>query len=125
MFGAVRRYQRNQRLYGILNDHRNYSDPTPIENKRLIVSIDGRSMDTELRPNELCFLNPQDIGYAVVNDREKGVCLLIDRFEKDGEPEYLPFTDGSVTLRTESKNKVQIITFKIEDAEISSDGIIY
>ena len=57
MFGAVRRYQRNQRLYGILNDHRNYSDPTPIENKRLIVSIDGRSMDTELRPNELCFLN--------------------------------------------------------------------
>lgn len=65
--------------------------------------------------NELCYLNRQNIGYAIVNDKEKGLCLLMDRFEKDGKAELHSFEEGRVITEVIYKKKKQTVQFILEN----------
>ena len=114
MLGMIGYYRRNKILYELLDSRRGLTDESAMSGKRLIVDIDGRKMDTELRMNELCFLNAPVIGYAVTWDEKIGLCLLIDRYEKDEQTAVHPFEDGKVTIEARDKNKNRIITFVIE-----------
>ena len=116
MFGMIRFYRRNKMLYEVLDEFRDSTDEAAFLNKRLMIEINGRRLDTELRLYELCFLNSPNIGYAVIYDSKRGLSLLMDRYERDGRAECHPFEDGKVSIEACHKRRKQIITFSIEDA---------
>ena len=115
MLGLIRYWKRNKILYEILEDYKYYSDAQYDTDKNIIIQTDDSSINCVIRMNELCYLNRQNIGYAIVNDKEKGICLLIDRFEKDGKAELFPFQDGRVTIDARYKKKNQTVRFILKD----------
>lgn len=120
MIGLIRYYQRNKILYEILEQTKKYSDEEYALDKYLIIRIgEDKEIETELRMNDLSFLNPYNIGYAIVKDMEKGICLIADKYEKDGQAEIIPFIENKVTIETTYKKKNYSISFEIVCEKIS------
>ena len=115
MFEIIRQFQRNKTLSELLEDYSYYSDSQYDTDKKLVIVVDDRRIECSVRMNELCLLNQQNIGYAVVRDKDKGICLLMDKYEKDGKAELHSFEDGRVITEVIYKKKKQTVQFILEN----------
>ena len=115
MLNIFRSLQRNKELYELLEDYKFYSDSQYDTDKKMVIQVDDRRMEVVIRMYELCLLNQQNIGYAIVRDKDKGLCLLMDKYEKDGKAEVRPFEDGRVTTEAVYKKKKQTVQFILEN----------
>jgi len=123
MAGIITTYKINKRFYTLLSIaeyqyeeevRANINGVNDKDPENLYISFGDKELETPLRLFHLQWIGNMNLGYAVIK-KDGQYILVIDRYIKNGEPEYHPFNDGSVEIYDVLLGKKnENITFRIK-----------